>query len=258
MSRQGLWVGVFWWKTGGWSTIRMLHCVSEPSACQSVGARGRQITRGMTGVQGVLPIPSLLQMDIIKPLSSKWGLMTPSGPILGLNKRWKIKLRSKLQPACSRAVYQQCVRNQRRGEKKQGVGCFFSSHLLFCLISAVFSFCFESGEKLWGASSELICLFGLQRESTNRRRWWFKMSYPGGGAGEPLSHFWKASLSVSASAVPYICTQGGRWHESGSPSFTLSESLKFAATVNTSAAASNHRHNGPVFTRAICRIWVAV
>lgn len=119
----------------------MLHCVSEPSACQSVGARGRQITRGMTGVEGVLPIPSLLQMDIIKPLSSKWGLMTPSGPILGLNKRWKIKLRSKLQPACSRTVYQQCVRNQKKEEKdkknKNKGGMFFYSSVVlrnfFCI-----------------------------------------------------------------------------------------------------------------------------
>jgi len=68
------------------------------------GRRGRQITRGMTGEQGELPIPSLLQMDVIKPLAGEWGLMTPSGPILGLNEWRKITLRSKLQPVCSRAV----------------------------------------------------------------------------------------------------------------------------------------------------------
>lgn len=91
----------------------------------------------------MLPIPSLLQMDIIKPLSSKWGLMTPSGPILGLNKRRKIKLRSKLQPACSRAVYQQCVGNQ--SGKKAGWVFFFSVILLnvgWILVS------FGSGENL--------------------------------------------------------------------------------------------------------------
>lgn len=82
------------------------------------------------------PLSSLLQMDIIKPLAGEWGLMTPSGPILGLNKRWKIKLRSKLQLACSRAVYQQRARNQR--EKKRRGGLFFHIHLLlfsfFCLL----------------------------------------------------------------------------------------------------------------------------
>lgn len=74
------------------------------------------------------PLPSLLQMDIIKPLAGEWGLMTPSGPILDLNKRQKIKLRSKLQPACSRTVYQQCARKQK-GEKIRG-GLFFLIHLL--------------------------------------------------------------------------------------------------------------------------------
>jgi len=78
------------------------------------------------------PLPSLLQMDIIKPLAGEWGLMTLSGSILGLHKRWKIKLHSKLQPACSRAAYQQCDRNQ--GQKKRTKeGCFFQIHLIFLL-----------------------------------------------------------------------------------------------------------------------------
>lgn len=60
-------------------------------------------------------------MDIIKSLADERGLMTQSGPILGLNKRWKIKLRSKLQPACSCAVYQQCARNKRETKKGRAV-----------------------------------------------------------------------------------------------------------------------------------------
>ena len=64
--------------------------------------------------------------------------MTPSGPILGLNKRWKIKLRSKLQPACSRAVYQQCVRNQR--EKKTGWAVFPYSSVVVLLFLPTFLF----------------------------------------------------------------------------------------------------------------------
>lgn len=85
------------------------------------------------------PLPSLLQMDIIKPLAGEWGLMTPSGPILGLNKRWKIKLRSKLQPACSRAVYQQCVRKQ--WDKKKGRAVFpHSSVVLLFLPTFLFLF----------------------------------------------------------------------------------------------------------------------
>lgn len=77
------------------------------------------------------PLPSLLQMDIIKPLAGEWGLMTPSGPILGLNKRWKIKLRSKLHTACSHAVYQQCAGNQ--GNRKSPESC-----VAFCAILVFF------------------------------------------------------------------------------------------------------------------------
>lgn len=90
----------------------------------------------------MLPIPSLLQMDIIKPLSSKWGLMTPSGPILGLNKRRKIKLRSKLQPACSRAVYQQCVRNQSGEKRRSGLFSVIFLNVRWILVG------FGSGENL--------------------------------------------------------------------------------------------------------------
>lgn len=71
-----------------------LHAISATVS----GCRGRQITRGMTRVRQA-PLPSLLQMDLIKPLAGKWVLMTPSGPILGLNKWQKIKLLSKLQGA---------------------------------------------------------------------------------------------------------------------------------------------------------------
>lgn len=67
-----------------------------------------------------------------------------------------------------------------------------------------------------------------------------------------------ASLSVFTSAVPYICAQRGRWRESDPPSFTLSESLTVVATTATSAAASNHGHNGPAFTPSVCCILVAV
>lgn len=38
--------------------------------------------------------------------------------------------------------------------------------------------------------SELICLFGLQREKTNQRRRWFKVRRSGRRAREPFSHFW--------------------------------------------------------------------
>lgn len=108
--------------------------------------RASQWARGKTNYQRNdwrvrrVPLPSLLQMDIIKPLAGKWGLMTPSGPILGLNKWWKIKLRSKLQLACSRTVYQQCATNQR--EKRRG-GLLFHIHLLlfscFCLLFVFYS-----------------------------------------------------------------------------------------------------------------------
>lgn len=57
--------------------------------------------------------------------------MTLSGPILGLNKRWKLKLHSKLQPACSRAVYQQFARNQRF--KKKGWIVFLHSSVVVLL-----------------------------------------------------------------------------------------------------------------------------
>lgn len=107
---------------------------------------GSQWVRGKTNYQRIdwrvrrAPLPSLLQMDIIKPLAGEWGLMTPSGPILGLNKRRKIKLRSKLQPACSRAVYQQCAKN--RGQKKEG-WVVFPLFICCCFaFSAYFSFLF--------------------------------------------------------------------------------------------------------------------
>lgn len=169
--------------------------------------------------------------------------MTPSGPILGLNKRWKIKLRSKLQPACSRAVYQQCVRNQREKKTTRGGMFFYSSAVVlnFCWIL----FSFESAEDLWGGQvwSSVFSLFSGKTLSKrgDDLRWDIQVREP----EERLAPLLEASLSGSPSAVPYICTRGGRWHESGSPSFILSESLKFAATVNTSAAASNHSHNGP-------------
>lgn len=101
----------------------------------------------------MLPIPSLLQMDIIKPLSSKWGLMTPSGPILGLNKRWKIKLRSKLQPACSRAVYQQCVRNQGGWAGEVGRGVFFFNSFVLLLNFCCILFSLEAGGEVRVSSS---------------------------------------------------------------------------------------------------------
>lgn len=71
---------------------------------------------------------------------------------------------------------------------------------------------------------------------------------------EPLSPFWRQVYPSppQLSHISALRVAGG--HESGSPSFTLSESLKFAATVNTSAAASNHSHNGPAFTPTICCI----
>lgn len=101
---------------------------SRRHQCTSQWARGKTNYQRNDWRVRRAPLPSLLQMDIIKPLAGKWGLMTPSGPILGLNKWWKIKLRSKLQPACSRAVYQQCARNQRGGKKRGGL--FFHIHLL--------------------------------------------------------------------------------------------------------------------------------
>lgn len=86
--------------------------------------------------------------------------MTPSGPILGLNKRRKIKLRSKLQPACSRAVYQQCVKN--RGQKKEG-RVVFPLFICCCFaFSAYFSFLFyDRGGYffyLWGTWRALLVL----------------------------------------------------------------------------------------------------
>lgn len=87
-------------------------------------------------------LPSLLQMDIIKPLAGEWGLMTPSGPILGLNKWRKIKLRSKLQPACSCTVYQQCAWNQ--GGKK-GLAVFLHSSVVVYASPSQF-FLFRQGK----------------------------------------------------------------------------------------------------------------
>ncbi len=121
-------------------------------------------------------------MDIIKPLAGKWGLMTPSGPILGLYKRWKIKLRSKLQPACSRAVYQQCAKTKG---KKEWVGCF-SIFICCCFaFSAYFSSLFDDRGTfyLWETYSakagccksvlQAILLYDPEQE------WWFKMKHSG-------------------------------------------------------------------------------
>lgn len=83
------------------------------------------------------------------------------------------------------------------------------------------------------------------------------MSHSGTRAVEPLSPFWRQVYPSppQLSHISALRVAGG--HESGSPSFTLSESLKFAAAVNTSAGASNHSHNGPAFTPTISCIWVA-
>lgn len=178
--------------------------------------------------------------------------MTPSGPILGLNKRRKIKLRSKLQPACSRAVYQHCVGNLRG--KKAGWVFFFSVILLnvwWILVS------FGSGENLWGVQVS-SSVFSVSKGKYQPNRRWFKMSHSGTRAVEPLSPFWRQVYPSppQLSHISALRVAGG--HESGLPSFTLSESLKFAAAVNTSAVASNHSDNGPAFTPTISCIWVAM
>lgn len=128
--------GRFRWEVSGRSTTRMLRCISAPSERQFAGTGEDKLPKEWLERRRA-PVPSLLQMDIIKPLAGEWGLMTPSGPILGLNKRWKIKLRSKLQPACSRAVYQQCVRNQR---EKRREGRFSYSSVVLLLFLACYSF----------------------------------------------------------------------------------------------------------------------
>lgn len=133
------------------------------------------------------------------------------------------------------------------------MGCF-SIHLLFCLISAAFSFSFESGVKLWkvrvSSSVFLVSSATILTEGGDDLRWEIQV-------GEPESPSCTSGGKFICSYLTCPIYLHSGWHKSGSPSFTLSESLKFAATVNISAAASNHSHNGPAFTPDICCMWVA-
>lgn len=102
--------------------------------------------------------------------------MTPSGPILGLNKRWKIKLHSKLQPACSRTVYQQCVRNQRREEKKnKGWDVFFYSSVVLLNFCCIFILLWIWREALrsfkWAHLSFLVSSVRVLTEGGDDLRW---------------------------------------------------------------------------------------
>lgn len=79
-------------------------------------------------------------------------------------------------------------------------------------------------------------------------RWAIQVREPG---SPPPSPFWRQVYPSPPQPSHISALRAAGGHESGSPSFTLSESLKFAATVNTSAAASNHSHNSPAFTPTI-------
>lgn len=190
-------------------------------------------------------------MDIIKPLAGEWGLMTPSGPILGLNKRRKIKLRSKLQPACSRAVYQQCAKN--RGQKKGGMGCFSPIHLLlFCVFCLPFFFILWQRRLffyLWGTWRALLVL-GCKKGSNCRipnksNDWNWNMQ------GRDLLSLSGYGLSAFTSAVPYI--QAQRLVVWIRPAIIHSVwASESDSDCDTSATASNHGHNGTTFTPSSC------
>lgn len=158
------------------------------------------------------PLPSLLQMDIIKPLAGEWGLMTPSGPILGLNKRWKIKLRSKLQPACSRAVYQQRVRNQ--GRQRKGWAVFpYSSVVVVLRFLPTFLFLPDDRGTFFFFWRNLSSTSGPDCKPSCRRSSFRVLNESDDLGGDtrgrdlkrlPLLFPLGSSLSVFTSAVPYI------------------------------------------------------
>lgn len=190
-------------------------------------------------------------MDIIKPLAGEWGLMTPSGPILGLNKRRKIKLRSKLQPACSRAVYQQCAKN--RGQKKEGwvvfplfiCCCFvFSAYLSFLFYDrgGFFFYLWET----WRALLVLGCKKGSNCRIPNKSNDWnWNMQ------GRDLLSLSGYGLSAFTSAVPYI--QAQRLVVWIRPAIIHSVwASESDSDCDTSATASNHGHNGTTFTPSSC------
>lgn len=155
--------------------------------------------------------------------------MTLSGPILGLNKRWKLKLHSKLQPACSRAVYRQFARNHRF--KKKGWIVFLYSSVVVLLFSACFSCLDDRGT------------FKPQGTSTKRMRHSGKVWSLLG-----LVYLSSPQLYKSVHREAKDVNQG-HYH-------LLCLSLVEMLQLQLCAAASNHGYTGPAFTLCVCCILV--
>lgn len=119
------------------------------------------------------------------------------------------------------------------------MGWFFNSSVILFLMLAGFYLALNL-ERTFGGVQVSSSVFSVSRgkilpKRGDDLRWAIQVREP--GRHHPPPTFWRQVYPSPPQPSHISALRAAGGHESGSPSFTLSESLKFAAAVNTSAAA---------------------